>query len=92
MSYRALTEEEGRYLACGGRVFLISDKNEIVILKGDNVHIISNKESETVMYETKEVALQTAMMIASLSEDLPMVEGEVEDPWPGTKRKRPTGY
>jgi hypothetical protein len=83
MSYRELTEAEKEYLAQGGRVFVVGEQNEVYIIKGENgqeKHTIRNHGTkETIYYETWQMALDTAPMIASLSEDTPMVEGEVID-------------
>lgn len=79
MSYRELTEIEKGYLAQGGRVFLVGDENEVVILKqGKDPHFMGNHATgEAYKFPTEEVALQNAWVTACLSEDKPMVEGVV---------------
>jgi hypothetical protein len=79
MSYRALTVEERDYLDRGGRVFLLSDENEVVILKaGKEPYFMGNHATgEPYKFPTEEVALQNAWVTACLSEDKPMVEGVV---------------
>jgi hypothetical protein len=44
---------------------------------GDHIHSITDNDGNTITYETFKMALDTAQMIASLSEDQPMVEGEI---------------
>lgn len=79
MSYRELTEVEKDYLAQGGRVFLVSDENEVVIFKhGNEPFCMGNHETkESYKYHTEEIALQHAWITACLSADKPMVEGVV---------------
>jgi hypothetical protein len=79
MTYRALTVEEERHLSEGGRVFLVSDENEVVILKqGKEPHFIGNHEThESYKFPTEEIALWNAWNTACLSADKPMVEGVI---------------
>ena len=82
MNHRQLTQQEQQYLLDGGRIFVVGVCNEVLILKGDNgvhVHTINDNEGKPIQYETWKMALDTAQMIASLSEDTPMVEGEIID-------------
>lgn len=79
MRYRALTEKEKDYLEQGGRVFLVTDENEIVILcKGKEPHFLANHSTKEV-YKLSSLAfaLEHAWTIARLSTDTPMVEGIV---------------
>ena len=79
MSYRELTEVEKSYLAQGGRVFLIGDENEVVILKqGKEPHFLGDHATgEAYKFPTEEIALRNAWGTACLSADKPMVEGVV---------------
>ena len=79
MSYRELTEVEKSYLAQGGRVFLIGDENEVVILKqGKEPRFIGDHEThEAYKFPTEEIALRNAWDTACLSADKPMVEGVI---------------
>lgn len=79
MSYRELTEVEKSYLAQGGRVFLIGDENEVVILKqGKEPHFLGDYGTgEAYKFPTEEIALRNAWVTACLSADKPMVEGVV---------------
>ena len=79
MSYRELTEVEKSYLAQGGRVFLVGDENEVVILKqGKEPHFIGDQEThEPYKFPTEEIALRNAWDTACLSADKPMVEGVI---------------
>lgn len=79
MSYRELVEVEKDYLAQGGRVFLIGDENEVVILKqGKEPLFIGDHETdEPYKFPTEEIALRNAWATACLSADRPMVEGVI---------------
>ncbi len=79
MSYRELTEIEESYLSQGGRVFLVGDENEVVILKqGSEPIFLGNHEThEPYKFPTEEIALRNAWGTACLSADRPMVEGVV---------------
>ena len=79
MSYRALTVEERDYLDRGGRVFLVSDENEVVILKKDSEPFFMGDHvtGESYKFPTERVALENAWATACLSEDKPMVEGVI---------------
>lgn len=80
MNHRELTKQEQEYLSNGGRVFVVGKSNEVFMLKGeagDHIHSITDNDGNTITYETFKMALDTAQMIASLSEDQPMVEGEI---------------
>jgi len=77
--YRELTEQEQNYLSEGGRVFLVSDDNEVVILKqGEDVfYLCDHVTKESYKFPTEDIALKNAWVTACLSEDDPMVEGVV---------------
>lgn len=82
MNHRQLTKQEQEYLSNGGRVFLVGKSNEVFMLKGEageHIRTINDNDGNTIRYETSKMALDTAQMIASLSEDKPMVEGEIID-------------
>lgn len=79
MTHRVLTDVEKAHLEGGGRVFLVSDLKEVVIISADKVYILSNNDGQPIRYASGELALQTAQMIASLSEDVPLVEGKPID-------------
>lgn len=79
MSYRELIAEEERYLESGGRVFLIGDENEVVILRKDaEPRFLGDHEThEPYKFPTEEIALRNAWDTACLSADKPMVEGVI---------------
>lgn len=80
MDYRELTDVEKKYLAEGGRVFIVGSKNELYIRKGaegEDIFFFRNSDEEIICYESPEAALHIALSIASLSEDTPMVEGKL---------------
>ncbi|OQX11022.1 MAG: hypothetical protein BWK73_18730 [Thiothrix lacustris] len=79
MTYRALTVEEERHLSQGGRVFLVGNENEVVILRKDAEPFLigSHATGEAYKFPNEEIALQNAWVTACLSEDKPMVEGVV---------------
>lgn len=80
MNHRQLTKQEQEYLSNGGRVFLVGKSNEVFMLKGEageHIRTTNDNDGNTIRYETSKMALDTAQMIASLSEDKPMVEGEI---------------
>ena len=79
MTYRALTVEEDRYLSQGGRVFLVGNENEVVILRKDaEPRFLGDHETlEPYKFPSEEIALRNAWATSCLSADKPMVEGVI---------------
>lgn len=72
MDYRRLTTAERRLLKNGGRVFLVTKQNCLIILqKGRKPYYLPDNENIPLQFDSQQDALDWAAIIAWLGGDRP---------------------